>query len=125
MFNPFIRTLSLLLISAAVLAGAEDRLAGPIDPSRMFVLKGNIHPRAQARSDQGPVYLAMPVSYATLHLKPAPGLEEFLADQQNPRSANYHRWPTPEQFGDRFGLSANDLTRITDWLRQKAFRFTM
>ena len=63
----------------------------------------------------------MPVSYATLHLKPA-GLEEFLADQQNPRSANYHRWLTPEQFGDRFGLSANDLTRITDWLRAEGFQ---
>ena len=34
-----------------------------------------------------------------------------LADQQNPRSASYHKWLTPEQYASRFGLSPVHATR--------------
>lgn len=116
------RTTSLILLAAAVLAGAQDRIAGPVDLTHTALLRGNLHPRAQARFDQGPVDAAMPISYATLHLQPAPGLEEFLASQQDPKSPNYHHWLTPEEFGDRFGLSTTDLAKITGWLRAEDFQ---
>ena len=116
------KTASLVLFATAAAAGAVDRIAAPVDASRMVVLRGSTHPMAQARFDQGRVDPAMPISYATLHLKPAAGLGELLADQQNPRSANYHRWLSPQQFGERFGLSDNDLARIADWLGAEGFQ---
>lgn len=61
----------------------------------------------------------MPISYATLLMAPAPGLDALLAGQQNPSSADYHRWLTPEQFGDRFGLSPNDAAKVTAWLQSQ------
>jgi uncharacterized protein (TIGR03437 family) len=61
----------------------------------------------------------MPISYATIHLRPAEGLEAFLADQQSPSSANYHKWLSPEDFADRFGLTANDIGKVTSWLRSE------
>ena len=61
----------------------------------------------------------MQIGYASLLFAPAPGLEAFLAGQQNPSSADYHRWLTPEQFGDRFGLSTNDLAKVTVWLQSQ------
>jgi len=111
-----------LWFAAPLAAGARDRIAGPVDASRTVVLRGSLHPRAQARFDQGRVDPAMPISYATLQLKPAAGLAEFLAQQQNPRSANYRRWLTPEQFGERFGLNANDLAKIAGWLRAEGLQ---
>ena len=39
-------------------------------------------------------------------------LEQFLAEQQDPSSPHYHEWLTPQQFGERFGASQEDLDVI-------------
>ncbi len=44
---------------------------------------------------------------------------QFLADQQNPDSPNYHHWLTPEEVGQRFGLSDADLAAVTAWLQSQ------
>ena len=59
----------------------------------------------------------MELRYVTLLLQPVAGLEAFLAEQQMPSSPNYRRWLTPEQFADRFGLSTNDIGKLTAWLQ--------
>jgi subtilase family serine protease len=43
-------------------------------------------------------------------------LQKLLADQQNPASPEYHRWLTPGEFGDRFGISESDLSAVKSWL---------
>ena len=48
-------------------------------------------------------------------------LEQFLGEQQDPGSPNYHKWLTPEEFGDRFGLSPNDVNVIVSWLQTQGF----
>jgi subtilase family serine protease len=48
-------------------------------------------------------------------------LDEFLRQQQEPASPNYHRWLTPEQFGARFGMSASDLAKVSAWLQAHGF----
>jgi len=101
---------------------AADRITQPVEPGRTTPLKGTIHPSAVARNDRGPVDASTEIGYATLLLKPAPGLEDFLAEQRNPSSGNYHRWLTPEEFGDRFGLSSNDLGKVADWLKSQGLR---
>src|SRR5437868_5589483 len=105
--------------AAGISSAAEDRIAQAIDSARSVVLPGRVHPKAQARFDRGLADAAMPIAYATLLLKPAQELETFLAGQQNPSSPDFHRWLTPDQFGDRFGLSPNDLSKVTAWLRSQ------
>jgi len=60
-----------------------------------------------------------------LALRPRPGaeadLERCLADLQDSRSPEYHRWLSPEQFGARFGPAPADLARVTGWLRAGGF----
>ena len=46
-------------------------------------------------------------------------LQKLLADQQNPQSPSYHRWLTPEEYADRFGVSPSDMDKITSWLRSE------
>jgi uncharacterized protein (TIGR03437 family) len=112
-----------LIFSLAVIAAsaAEDRVQEKVEPAQLVQLKGQVNPRARAEFDQGPADPALRIQYATLYLQPAGGLESFLADQQNPSSPNFHKWLTPEQFGDRFGLSGNDIGQVTAWLRSSGF----
>jgi uncharacterized protein (TIGR03437 family) len=117
-----IRTVQAIFLSFVVATtafAATDRITASVTPSRTAVLKGHLRPEAAPQNDLGPVDPALPIDYATLYLKPAPGLEAFLAAQQNPSSPDYHRWLSPEQFADRFGLTGNDTGKITGWLQSQ------
>jgi subtilase family serine protease len=48
-------------------------------------------------------------------------LHALVGAQQNPKSAQYHRWLTQEEFGARFGLTQADLTKVTGWLETQGF----
>jgi subtilase family serine protease len=48
-------------------------------------------------------------------------LDALVEAQQNPKSVQYHRWLTQEQFGARFGLAEADLSRVTGWLEAQGF----
>src|ERR1039458_8216779 len=103
-------------------AAAQDRIVQPVDGSRMTVLKGHVHPRALPEYDRGPVSPAMPDRRASILFKPAAGIDAFLAEQQVPGSPNYHKWLTPEQFGDRFGLTDHDIAQVTAWLQSEGLK---
>ncbi len=45
-------------------------------------------------------------------------LDRLLAEQQNPDSASYRRWLTPQEFGHRFGASPDARDSALDWLQQ-------
>ena len=46
-------------------------------------------------------------------------LEQLLAAQQNPSSPDFHKWLTPEQFADRFGISGSDHSKVVAWLQSE------
>jgi subtilase family serine protease len=104
----------------------RNRITGAIDGSRKAILQRSVHPKAEPRLDQGPVDPLLPMGYVTVMLKPSPGqqatLEQLLEEQQNRSSPNYHRWLTPEQFGDRFGLSSADYGAVASWLESEGLR---
>ena len=43
-------------------------------------------------------------------------LEQLLANQQNPASPFYHQWLTPQQVGQLFGPTPNDMSAVSAWL---------
>ena len=91
----------------------------------MTVVRGNVHAKAQAQYDQGPAAPAFELEYVTLRLKHSSdqqaALDRLLAEQQDPSSANFHKWVTPEQYADRFGLSSADTAKIISWLQSEGF----
>jgi len=113
----FTNALVLSSCLAGVAAVGADRIVAPVDSQQTVPLGSRVSSRARPQYDQGPLDASARLSYLTLLLKPAGGLESFLREQQDPSSANYHRWLTPEQFADRFGLSNNDIAKLTSWLR--------
>lgn len=50
------------------------------------------------------------------------GLRALLARQQDPASADYRRWLTPQEFGRRFGATRRDLRWASRWLRAQGCR---
>ncbi len=96
-----------------------------IDESRLTVLKGNTHPLARPEFDLGTAPASLPMQRMLLVLKRAPGqelaLRTLLDDQQDKSSASYHKWLTPDQYGQQFGPTDSDLQTITAWLQSHGF----
>src|SRR5271156_4264598 len=115
-----------LLASSLCFAAQPDRIAGTINSSQVVALAKSLHPKAQARYDQGLVDPSLKLSYVTMLMSPSASqqraLAQLLAQQQDPRSANYHKWLTPQQFADQFGLSQGDLNKVTAWLQSQGFQ---
>jgi uncharacterized protein (TIGR03437 family) len=107
----------------AKLQAQPDRLRAPIVSGRTVVLTGHVPAQARREFDQGPVAGSFPLPAITIYLKPSASqqaaLQQLLTDQQNPASPDYHKWLTPEQYADRFGVSQNDVNQISAWLKSQ------
>ncbi len=112
-------------ICAATLSFAEapDRITGAIDSSKMVPLSYQVQRSAQAQYDQGRVDGSFQLNNVKLAIVPSPSqvkaLKQLLEEQQDPKSPNFHKWLTPQQFADRFGLSHNDVQKTTAWLKSQ------
>lgn len=130
-------TVRYLLISALIFAGlmtfgtrrfaataVQDRV-GPIDNNSFSALRGNIRGEAQPQNDRGAVAGSFRLDNVTMTFRPSAeqqaALDKLLSQQLDRSSPNYHRWLTPEQFADRFGLTQADIGRIVSWLEDQGF----
>ena len=89
------------------------------------MIRGHIHPLARAGYDRGKVGNLFAMPRVTMMFKPTDTqqaeLNTLLQEQHDPSSPNYHRWLTPSEFADRFGLSTADLNRTVTWLEDQGF----
>jgi subtilase family serine protease len=110
---------------ASVLPAQQDRITAAIDAHRSVVVRGSVSPQAQPKFDRGAVEPDFRLGNITLMLRPSAaqqaGLEQLLAEQQDPASPNYHNWLTPEAYAERFGTSAPDVEKIGAWLHSQGF----
>ncbi|MBS1873421.1 MAG: hypothetical protein JSU00_09400 [Acidobacteria bacterium] len=90
-----------------------------------MAVRGNVHPLARAEHDIGAVAPNRRLDRMVLALRPSADqeaeLEALLEAQQDPSSPDFRRWLTPEEFGQRFGVSRNDLRQLVDWLSGQGF----
>jgi subtilase family serine protease len=119
-----------LLFSAAVAtvgqsASVASRISSAVDERNMVTLKGNTHPLATAQYDRGEAPGSLPMNRMLLVLQHTPAQEaaikQLLAEQQNQGSSNFHNWLTPQQYGQMFGPSDQDIQTITNWLQSHGF----
>ena len=100
-----------------------NEIAQQLDAARVQALP-NHHPQwANSDNSVGLVSSELPIEQLTLVLSRSPeretAFEQFLSDQQNPASPDYHHWLTPAEVGERFGLSNEDLATITGWIQSQ------
>jgi hypothetical protein len=116
------------LLSSLALAQQvqQRRVVRPVNNANTVRLQGTMHPRALAGTDRGAVAATMPLERMTLVFSRTAEqqavLDQLLADQQDPNSTSYHKWLTPEEFGDRFGLAQADIDVVSAWLTAQGFK---
>jgi pseudomonalisin len=93
-------------------------------PDRV-VVAGSVHPAMLRAQPLGAAPSGMRMDRMILSLKVPDAaradLDRLLAEQQNPASASYHRWLTPDEFGARFGPPAARVDAAIAWLRGQGF----
>ena len=106
--------------------GVAPRITAPIDETALTRLAGNTHPLARPEFDQGAAPPDLPMDRMLLVLKRSPeqesALRSLLDQQHDKSSANYHRWLTPDQFGQQFGPADQDIQAVTLWLQSRGFQ---
>ena len=99
----------------------SSRIVTPIDDAQAVTLTGNLPPLARAEFDQGEANPETQLDWMVLELEPSAAqqaeLDALVDAQHDPASPLYQRWLTPQEYGARFGLSAQDLARISAWLQ--------
>ena len=127
--HPILRPVAFFLtvgvsLSALPQTSPVNRIAQAIDDRETVVLQGNVRPLLRKATDEGRMdggtRLQISMSFKKTSEQEA-ALEALLAEQQDPHSANYHKWLTPQQFADRFGMTSADIATVTAWLQSQGF----
>ncbi|MGA2219938.1 MAG: protease pro-enzyme activation domain-containing protein, partial [Terracidiphilus sp.] len=96
-----------------------------IDESKLVTLQGNTRPEATAANDRGAVSDDFPLAHMQLQLKRSAqdeaALTQYIAELSDPQSPNYHKWLTPAQFAEFFGVATADVDTVTAWLTAQGF----
>ncbi|HEX3662228.1 MAG TPA: protease pro-enzyme activation domain-containing protein [Acidobacteriaceae bacterium] len=144
MFRTLVGSLSALAVSSIALLGfapalaaqslpssetvVPSRIVQPVDNSARITLHGYVHPLANAANDRGPAPDSMPLTRMHLVLQRSAAqeaaLRQFIAQAHTPGSPNYHKWLTPQEFGQQFGPSDQDVATVESWLAAKGFAVT-
>jgi hypothetical protein len=119
--------------SARAQAGRESParplITQGIDEARMVPLRGNTRPEARAQNDRGAVSDFFPMEHILLLLRRSPeqeqALEQRIEQAHTKDSPNYHRWMTPQKFGESYGLAKQDLDAVSGWLESHGFRINV
>ena len=106
-------------------ASAQRRVIAPINESLLAPLRGNVHPLARPEFDRGRAPGDLPLDRMLLVLHRTPeqenAMQKLLQAQQDSSSPSYHKWLTPDEFGQQFGVSDDDIQTVTSWLAAHGF----
>jgi len=96
-----------------------------IDNNDTVILRGNVHPLARPAYDWGPTDPSLRMEKMILTLRVSDDkqaeLGKLMAELHDPASPNFRQWLIPEEFGSRFGPSAENIQVITGWLISSGF----
>jgi subtilase family serine protease len=117
--------LTVALFSSLSYAVSPDRIPGAIDSSNVVELKNHVSLLARPQYDQGPVATSQ-IMHVTMMFVPTAqqeqALQALLAEQQDRKSPQYHKWLSVGQYADQFGLSTADMQKISAWLQAQGFK---
>jgi subtilase family serine protease len=112
-----------LAASGSTQNASRDRIMYAVDSSSTGLVRGSAHPMARPQFDQGRVDPEHQLNDVALTFRLSGSqqaeLQQLLREQQSRSSPNFHRWLTPEQYAARFGMSSNDLAKVSSWLQSQ------
>ncbi len=109
---------------AVIVAPPVQSSASSVNPA-LAALPGHVHKLATPRFDAGEAPNSLRMSGLEIVFAKTPAQEQALAqlllDQQNSKSAQYHHWLTPAQYGQRFGAADATVAALSKWLTSNGF----
>jgi hypothetical protein len=120
---------AVFLLCALLPAGAavQNRIVKGVGKA-MTAMPQSVPARALKASDLGEARSDQALPSITLRFnmtaQQKAALQQLLIDQQDPASPQYHQWLTPEQFADQFGMSSEDVARVSQWVTGQGFKIT-
>ncbi len=126
------RALVCLLVVAGIFSGlsyaasaSADRITGDLSSGTKIQLKGNVHGLARPEFDLGRADSSRMLHVVSLSFHPSAAqqqdLDLFLSQLADRSSPNYHKYLTPAQFADRFGMTQDDINKVVAWLQSEGF----
>src|SRR5262245_40052027 len=108
-----------LVVALCVIAGSAHADAQTV------TLPGTVSPEAQTRPTYGDLTATHTLTLQ-IWFKPRnqEQLNTLLAGQQDPRSPQYHKWLTPQEYASRFGVTQPEFDQVSDWLTHEGFQVT-
>ncbi len=104
---------------------AAQQITAPVDESNLTAVPGGTPLLAADEIDQGQVPDSLQQGHILMLLRRdalrEKALAFFMNEQYDPQSPFFHKWLTPEQFGEFFGPSTEDISQVTGWLEQHGF----
>ncbi|HXW21843.1 MAG TPA: protease pro-enzyme activation domain-containing protein, partial [Rhodomicrobium sp.] len=104
----------------------QPRITGAIDETKLFQLKNNVVKAANAANDRGALADDFLLEHLQLQLQRSSeqeqAVENFIDSLHDPKSPQFHKFLSAQQFGARFGIAASDLDILTGWLAGHGFQ---
>jgi subtilase family serine protease len=114
-----------LLVPDLHASQSRSLITDRINENNLVTLPGGTRPEAIARNDRGAVAGSLLLHHIQLILRRPPeteqALEQFIQEQSDPTSPNFHHWLNAHEFGERFGLSESDIETTKEWLQSHGF----
>jgi uncharacterized repeat protein (TIGR01451 family) len=116
--------------SVAAQVASEQQVRLPVtqntEEEKGVSLHGNTRPEANIKNDRGPVADDFPVEHMLLQLRRSPEqdleLQRFIDELHRQGSPSFHQWISAQQFGEKYGVSKQDLGTLTRWLETQGFK---
>lgn len=115
-----------ILATTNALPQTQPPVVEKVDNAARITLEGNTHPLARPEFDRGAVDEGLQMRRILLLLKRSEAqeaaLQDYLAQQLDKTTPNYHAWLTPQEFGAQYGPADADVQAVTHWLSSQGFR---
>jgi Pro-kumamolisin, activation domain/Bacterial Ig-like domain (group 3) len=122
-FIPIFTLCALLLAAGGVQAQtqAQSRILSAVKNEERVTVTGSTSPLVKASVDTGRMSGGQSLGRMLLVLSPTADQEqqaaELIAALHDSASPSYHKWLTPAQYGQQFGVTAEDATTVQQWLQ--------
>jgi subtilase family serine protease len=119
----------LILMSWGNLARAQSisqvRIVGQIKNEERVTLPNTAPALVKRSVDTGRMNGGQNLGRMILQLSPTPdqgqAAAQLVSDLHDPSSPMFHKWLTPAQFGQSYGVAIEDATKVQTWLEQQGF----
>ena len=95
----------------------DNRVVSPLQHTHLAFV-GQLTPSSRVAD-------SMPMNHMQLVLRPSAqriaALKSLIAQQHDPKSAWFHKWLNPEQYGATFGVADSDIAAAKSWLVSQGF----